>query len=520
MKKLAILFLLCGSLWAQTIHTATEELPNNFTALNTFTLLGLPHYTVATAPPALTLWQTVVFTDGLTGSDCATGGGSTPSLCTWNGSGWVSIGGGGGGAGTVNASTTGAFGQYLANGAVISGSPTFSENSGTAVYLGMNGFLGTQMATNGPGSGGHSFTCGTIPANPGSGIFGITVPATCTGNFWLILPDIQTTDGLCLKQTAHTTNSVTTQWISCSATIAVGYVWPITVKTTNYNISTADFSSTSQSGTWFNIAGSNSATFKLPSPPPGAGSCLLISDAGSGTATMDSNSLLIDTTATTTTAMTMSRYQATEFCSDGTNYYSRGINSRLAGTGVTSVTGDGLFTNNAASTGGVTLTKPNQSANCVIAGPASGGAAAPTCRPLVAADLPTGGPYIVDGFGVTTGLSWAAGTDYYLTGNISVLPTTSSLVGTIEPFCSKIYGISVGLSAAAGTGNTFTFTVRDGTTTTDTTSSCSITATNFTCTDTSDQPAWTAGDGMVVHAKCTGTCGIAQPQPTVRVYCR
>src|SRR5579872_5565681 len=60
-----------------------------------------------------------------------------------------------------------------------------------------------------------------------------------------------------------------------------------------------------------------------------------------------------------------------------------------ASTGVTSFTGDGTVLSNSASTGAITATLENQSANKVLAGPTTGSAAAPTFRSLVAADVPT-----------------------------------------------------------------------------------------------------------------------------------
>jgi hypothetical protein len=61
--------------------------------------IKLPEVTVATRPANHAL---VIVTDGTSGTDCTTGGGSTRVLCAWNGSAWASIGGGaGGGTGDV-----------------------------------------------------------------------------------------------------------------------------------------------------------------------------------------------------------------------------------------------------------------------------------------------------------------------------------------------------------------------------------------------------------------------------------
>lgn len=57
------------------------------------------------------------------------------------------------------------------------------------------------------------------------------------------------------------------------------------------------------------------------------------------------------------------------------------------GGGVSSFTGDGVLLSNSGSTGAITATTPNRTANTVYAGPASGSAAAGAFRALVPADL-------------------------------------------------------------------------------------------------------------------------------------
>lgn len=63
----------------------------------------LPKYTVATLPAASTLPHYIVqVIDGVSSSDCATGGGSQNVICISNGTSWTTQGGG---SGTINAST-------------------------------------------------------------------------------------------------------------------------------------------------------------------------------------------------------------------------------------------------------------------------------------------------------------------------------------------------------------------------------------------------------------------------------
>jgi len=122
-------------------------------------------------------------------------------------------------------------------------------------------------------------------------------------------------------------------------------------------------------------------------------------------------------------------------------------------------------------------------------------------------------------FGQSSSVSWTSGTNYYLTGVTQILNTVSTL-GTPALFCSTIYGLSVGTSPAVPSVDTYTFTVHDGTTSSNLTSSCQIAGGNSTCSDTVHTPAWTAGDVMNVNAVCTGTCGSFQPAVSVVIYCR
>jgi hypothetical protein len=63
-------------------------------------------------------------------------------------------------------------------------------------------------------------------------------------------------------------------------------------------------------------------------------------------------------------------------CSNGT--WACAVPGSTSGSGVTSFSGDGTILNNSASTGAVTATLANAAQNSVLAGPATGGAGAPT----------------------------------------------------------------------------------------------------------------------------------------------
>ncbi len=142
-------------------------------------------------------------------------------------------------------------------------------------------------------------------------------------------------------------------------------------------------------------------------------------------------------------------------------YPAEAVNSSLLGGGgtggtVTSVTatGDGIFdsaTPSAAVTtsGTLTLTAIQQAANCVFAGPSSGGSANPLCRALVAADIPSlSGTYLpLTGGTLSGGLT---GTTASFSGQI-----TSTLAGGTAPFSITSNTVVPNLNAALLNGATF-----------------------------------------------------------------
>jgi len=109
----------------------------------------LPRYTVATLPLSPQTNLVVVVTDGTSGSDCSTGGGSTRALCIWTGASWQSLGGGGSG------------------GSAAFSSLTSGTNTAAAMVVG----TGASLATSGSG---------TIAASTAAAL--AATPAQCTGN--------------------------------------------------------------------------------------------------------------------------------------------------------------------------------------------------------------------------------------------------------------------------------------------------------------------------------------------------
>lgn len=404
----------------------------------------------------------------------------------------------------------------------IAGLTDISEGSGTITFLNPNGVVASQYVTNGTGPGEFDSTCATYTTPPPSTATGMAAPASGCLGYVIRIPVGLGTIGNAVIITGQDIYGPI--WGYGSTSASSGYIWPLILKGSSYPLVTGDFSSSSQAGTWFYITASTVATFTLPNPAPAAGSCVIISNTSAGTETISSNGLGVDGVTTAVTALTMSRYQGTQFCSNGTNYFSQGLNSRnSSAAGVSSVAGEGVLFSGTPQTGAAVLNLLTQNANCVVAGPSSGGAATPTCRPMAPADLPAGGPYITHIFGATTSLNWTSATNYYFSGVYSILPTSTALTGMIEPFCSKIYGLSVSMSAVPPTSTSWTFTVRDGTTPTDLSSTVTIVPATSTAnaSDTSDNPSWTPGDGMLVHATCTGAgCTLGMPQFTATVYCR
>jgi len=112
---------------------------------------------------------------------------------------------------------------------------------------------------------------------------------------------------------------------------------------------------------------------------------------GAGTATITPTTSTLTYvnggSVTTPANIPLNQAQCALFYSDNTNYLAVG----LGATGVTSLTDGGVIYSNSSSTGNVTLTPLTKNANTVFAGPTSGGAAAPTFRAIVAADLPCSG---------------------------------------------------------------------------------------------------------------------------------
>lgn len=143
-----------------------------------------------------------------------------------------------------------------------------------------------------------------------------------------------------------------------------------------------------------------------------------------------------------TTPAAPSGNQNVTWQSDGKGKVSGYIPNPPAG-GVTSVTGDGVTTDNAASTGAVTLDTSTAAANTVVAGPASGASAKLTRRALVAADIPAAA------FAATANPMWFGSFFQQITGFAiaQVIPPTK-VSGTGDGVAIN-YTVPAGLRAIA-----------------------------------------------------------------------
>jgi hypothetical protein len=162
-----------------------------------------------------------------------------------------------------------------------------------------------------------------------------------------------------------------------------GSIGGVNLQATSYAILTAD------AGKLISFNSSSPITATLPASPPASPWFVAIENIGTGTLTVARNGNTIDSAASN---LTLTQNQGVFIFSNGSAYYTqRGLS------GVGTVTSVGLTMPAAefsvsgspvTSTGTLAVTKANQGANTVWAGPTSGSAAVPTFRSLVSADLP------------------------------------------------------------------------------------------------------------------------------------
>lgn len=201
---------------------------------------------------------------------------------------------------------------------------------------------------------------------------------------------------VCLKETAFDAFSDPTSW----ALIGPGTGF-VNSQTGNYTAVAAD------AGHLLSFNSSSATTLTLPNPvpapPAGAGETgwfILVENIGTGTLTISNNTLTIDGVAGN---LTLGQNQGVMIFADSNGNYETFH-------GVNSLSMPGIFTVTAPNgSGQVTVGLATESANTVFAGPASGGAATPTFRLIVNADLPITVPTVPPEFTLTGNVASPAG---------------------------------------------------------------------------------------------------------------
>lgn len=131
---------------------------------------------------------------------------------------------------------------------------------------------------------------------------------------------------------------------------------------------------------------SSAYTLMFPDIPPlsnssGSAWWVAVNNSGTGTITIDPSGALLDGV---TTPLVLGKNQGVLVYTDGTNYFTE----RGYGT-VTNLTMPAIFTvGTIGNTGILPITLATEPANTIFAGPASGGAVAPTFRSLATGDIP------------------------------------------------------------------------------------------------------------------------------------
>jgi hypothetical protein len=156
----------------------------------------------------------------------------------------------------------------------------------------------------------------------------------------------------------------------------------VSAKTANYLATAADC------GKLLSFNSSSAVTLTLPAAIPFAQWNISIENVGAGALTISRNGLNIDGAAAN---VTLNQNQGVYIATDGTNYFTeRGLGGAgtVTSVGLTMPAEFSVSGSPVTGSGTLAVTKANENANLVYAGPSSGGAAQPTFRSLVSADLP------------------------------------------------------------------------------------------------------------------------------------
>jgi hypothetical protein len=193
---------------------------------------------------------------------------------------------------------------------------------------------------------------------------------------------------LCVSSTNNSPASSPASWVLFAQATGLAQV-----KTANYTAIVTD------EGSLLTFNTASAATLTLPATPPDSGWWISVMNIGTGTLTIARNGLTIDGVAAN---LTLGQNQGMVIFTDGFNYFTiHGVNS---------LSMPGIFVvGNPNGSGLVTVTLANENANTVWAGPTSGGAAPPSFRLLVNADLPATTPTVPAEFVVSGNVASPAG---------------------------------------------------------------------------------------------------------------
>jgi hypothetical protein len=201
---------------------------------------------------------------------------------------------------------------------------------------------------------------------------------------------------VCLQETSLDAFTAPSAWALIGP--GIGYV---NIQSANYTVVAAD------AGHLISFNSSSARTLTLPNPVPAppagtqeTGWWIPVQNIGTGTLTISPNGLNIDGASGN---LTLGQNQGILIFADSTGNYETHH-------GVNVIVVPGIFTVTAPNGSGVvTIGLATESANTVWSGPTSGGAAAPTFRSLVNADLPATTPTVPPGFSVTGNVASPAG---------------------------------------------------------------------------------------------------------------
>jgi hypothetical protein len=418
----------------------------------------------------------ILITDGASGTDCTTGGGSTLVWCRSSGSAWAAIGGGGGGsfaptgtglatvssgsAGTTIAETSG---NYLLTFTAGTPSATAAGTAATAntaaACSGNNWSQGWTTGSNNCAQVGFSNLSGSasnaqIPVPTTSALGGIEAASGATSNSFVTYVDTSGVQHVAQPSFSNLSGTATNGQLANSATTVNGTTCTLgstctvsggeNTQTTSYTLAASDL------GKLVVMNCSSACSVTLYGSPTN-GYFGAIESIGSTVATVSLNSKTFNASASVPVLLSN---RVLTFWSDGTNYFGEAI--LVAGTGMTfTAAANGLtvgIANNGVANAQLavvqtrrtcTIMNDNQSATALTAGQVSGSCVIPAAATIVEVD-------VAGGTG-TVGTTAAART-YAGTGSIQIGKYgASSSTGLLSAALATVSGHACALTSTSGT---------------------------------------------------------------------